>query len=86
MTRPITFQLRVAYSKARPRPQLEQLPDARDLNPDEGICNDRKRSELAHRCCPDLSALALALRRAKERLRYQRTVIQTCFRQTGYHV
>lgn len=32
------------------------------------------------------AALALVLRRAKERLRHTRTVIQACFQQAGYHV
>ncbi|MGZ6285008.1 MAG: hypothetical protein ACXWQ5_17155 [Ktedonobacterales bacterium] len=31
-----------------------------------------------------LLALAVALRRAKERLRHKRTVIRTCISQTGY--
>lgn len=80
---PIKAFLRAGAAK---RLQLEHLPAyAPDLNPDEGIWNYLKRVELANRCCPDLSALAVALRRAKERLRYKRTVIQACFRQTGYH-
>lgn len=80
---PIKAFLRAGAAK---RLQLEHLPAyAPDLNPDEGIWNYLKRVELANRCCPDLSALAVALRRAKERLRYKRTVIQTCCRQAGYH-
>lgn len=80
---PIKAFLRAGAAK---RLQLEQLPAyAPDVNPDEGIWNYLKRVELANRCCPDLSALALALRRAKERLRYKRTVIQACCRQAGYH-
>ena len=69
------------------RVHLEQLPGyAPELNPDEGIWNDLTRVELGNLCCRDLSELALALRRAKERLRHKRTVIQACIRQAGYHV
>lgn len=72
---------------AAKRLHLEQLPGyAPDLNPDEGIWNYLKRVELGNLCCHDLAELALALRRAKERLRHKRTVIQACFRQAGYHV
>jgi transposase len=69
------------------RVHLEQLPGyAPELNPDEGIWNYLKRVELGNLCCHDLRELALALRRAKERLRHKRTVIQACFTQAGYHV
>jgi transposase len=69
------------------RLHLEQLPGyAPELNPDEGIWNYLKRVELGHLCCRDLAELATALRRAKERLRHKRAVIQACFRQAGYHV
>ncbi len=69
------------------RRHLEQLPGyAPELNPDEGIGNDLKRVELGNQCCRDLAELALALCRAKERLRHKRTVIQACIRQAGYHV
>lgn len=72
---------------AAKRLHLEQLPGyAPELNPAEGIWNYLKRVELANLCCHDLSELALALRRAKERLRHKRTVIQACIRQAGYHV
>jgi hypothetical protein len=38
-------------------------------------------------CCRrDLADLALMLRRAKERLRHKRTVIQSCFQRAGCHV
>jgi hypothetical protein len=69
------------------RLRVEQLPGyAPDLNPDDGICNELKRVELGNRCCHDLVELAGALRRAKERLRHKRTVIQACVRQAGYQV
>src|SRR5579859_1646227 len=60
---------------AAKRLHLERLPGyAPELNPDEGIWNYLKRVELGNCCCPDLAALALALRRAKERLRHKRVV------------
>ncbi len=69
------------HKGAAKRLHLEQLPgSAPELNPDEGIWNYLKRVELRNLCCSDLPALALALRRAKERLRHKRTVIQACFR------
>ena len=65
----------------------EPLPGyAPELNPDEGIGNSLKRVELGTVCCSDLAALAVALRRAKERLRHKRSGIQVSFRQAGYHV
>jgi transposase len=72
---------------AAKRLHLEPLPGyAPDLNPDEGIGNYLKRVELGNVCCRDLADLALALRRAQERLRHKRTVIRACFRQAGYQV
>ncbi len=72
---------------AAKRLHLEQLPGyAPELNPAEGIWNYLKRVELGNRCCRDLSALAAALRRAKERLRHKRHVLQACVAQCGYHV
>ncbi len=72
---------------AAKRLHLERLPGyAPELNPDEGIWNYLKRVELANLCCSDLTALALALRRAKERLRHKRAVIHACFCQAGYQV
>jgi transposase len=61
---PIKDFLRAGAAK---RLHLEQLPGyAPDLNPDEGVWNYLKRVELANLCCPDLPALSLALRRAKD--------------------
>jgi transposase len=72
---------------AAKRLHLEQLPAyAPDLNPAEGIWNYLKRVELANCCCADLTTLGLALRRAKERLRHQHSVLQACFTQAGYQV
>jgi transposase len=69
------------------RLHLEQLPSyAPELNPDEGVWNYLKRVELANLCCSDLATLRLAVRRAKERLRHKRTVIQACFQHAGYQV
>ncbi len=72
---------------AAKRLHLEQLPGhAPELNPDEGIWNYLKRVELGNRYWHNLTELAVALRRAKERLRHKRTVIQACIRQAGYYV
>jgi transposase len=72
---------------AAQRLHLEHLPGyAPDLNPAEGVWNYLKRVELANLCCPDLPALSLAWRRAKERLRHKRAVIQACFTHAGYRV
>jgi transposase len=72
---------------AAKRLHLEQLPGyAPDLNADEGVWNYLKRVELGNLCYQDLVELGGALRRAKQRLRHKRTVIQTCIRQAGYHV
>jgi transposase len=72
---------------AAARRHLEQLPGyAPDLNPDEGIWNYLKRVELGNQCFRDVAELALAVRRAKERLRHKRASIQACVRQAGYHV
>jgi hypothetical protein len=69
------------------RLHLEQLPAyAPELNPDEGIWNYLKRVELGNQCCHDLAELTTVLRRAKERLRHKRAVIQGCITQAGYHV
>jgi hypothetical protein len=59
---------------------------APDLNPDKGIGNYLKRVEMGNYCCCDLTALAVALRCAKERLRHKRMVIRACTTQAGYHV
>jgi transposase len=69
------------------RLHLEQLPGyAPELNPVEGLWNYLKRRELGTVCCPDLSALGQALRRAKERVRHKRQVLRGCVAQCGYHV
>ncbi len=70
-------------SGAAKRLHMERLPGyAPDLDPHEDIWNYLKRVELANVwpnvCCHTLAELALALRRAKERLRCKRTVIQAC--------
>jgi transposase len=64
---------------------LEPLPGyAPDLNPDEGIWHYLKHVEMANLCCPDTAVLRIELRRAKERLRHKKHIIQACFRQAGY--
>jgi hypothetical protein len=81
---PVTDFLRAGAAK---RLHLEQLPGyAPALTLDAGSCNSRKRVEMGNLCCRNLAELAVALRRAKERLRHKRTVIQASFHQAGYHV
>ena len=70
---------------AAKRIHLEQLPAyAPELNPAEGIWCYLKRVELRNVCCRDLAHLQVELRRAKERLRHKKQVIQACIRQPGY--
>jgi transposase len=59
---------------------------APDLNPVEGIWNYLKCRELGNVCCQDFADLDLALRRAKERLRHKRHVLQGCITACGYQV
>ena len=69
------------------RLQLEQLPGyAPDLNPVEAIWAYLKCRELGNVCCQDFPELDLALRRAKERLRHKRHVLQGCITECGYSV
>jgi transposase len=69
------------------RLHLELLPGyAPELNPDESIWNYRKHVELRNLCCRNMTELAVALRRAKERLRHKRAIIHACLRQAGYQV
>lgn len=69
------------------RIQLEQLPGyAPDLNPDEGIWKHLKYTELKNICCSNLAELRVELRRAKERLRHKKHVIEGCIRQPGFEV
>lgn len=66
------------------RIHLEQLPGyAPELNPEEGIWKHLKLVELKNLCCRNLEHLRSELRRAKERLRHKREIIQACFRQVG---
>lgn len=72
---------------AASRIQLEQLPGyAPDLNPDEGIWNQLKCTELKNVCCQDLQELKVELRKAKERLRHKKDVILGCIREPGFEV
>ncbi len=69
---------------AAKRLHLERLPGyAPDLNPQEGVWNLLKRRELKNRCCRDVPQVADELRRAKERLRHRRTILQHCFAHAG---
>jgi transposase len=70
---------------AASRLKLEQLPGyAPGLNPDEGVWKHLKYVELKNVCCRSLSELRRELRKAKERLRHNRNVIQGCIRQPGF--
>lgn len=72
---------------AAKRLHLEQLPGyAPELNPAEGLWNYLKRVELGNLCCADLSALGVAIRRGKERLRHRRHILRACVAECGYHV
>jgi transposase len=72
---------------AAKRVHLERLPGyAPDRTPDEGIWNELTRVALQNRCCGNLAELDLELRRAKERLRHQRDIIQACAVQCGYSI
>jgi transposase len=72
---------------AAKRIHLEQLPGyAPDLNPVEGIWAYLKRRALGTVCCHDVPELDRALRRAKERLRHKRQVLQGCIAACGYSI
>jgi transposase len=72
---------------AAKRIHLEQLPAyAPDLNPVEGIWAHLKCRELGNVCCHDFPELDRALRRAKERLRHKRQVLQGCIAECGYSI
>jgi transposase len=57
---------------------------APDPNPAEGIWRHLKRVELKNVCCRDLDHLRAELRKAKERLRHKKHIIQASIRQPGY--
>lgn len=66
------------------RIHLEQLPGyAPDLNPDEGVWNHLKYTEMKNLCCRHIQMLKQELRKAKERLRHKTHLIKACFRQVG---
>jgi transposase len=70
---------------AAARLQLAQLPPyAPELNPDEGVWNHLKRSELKNRCCQDVDELRWELGLAIRRLRRRPLVLAACFRHCGY--
>jgi len=69
---------------AAKRLHLERFPSyAPELNPQEGVWNLLKRRELKNVCCTDVPQVADELRRAKERLRHRRNVLQQCFAHAG---
>ena len=66
---------------------LELLPPyAPDLNPDEGVWNLYKQSELPNLCCCGLTLLYHELRLATVRLRHNPQSIQSCFIAAGLRV
>jgi len=73
-------------SGAAARIHLEQLPGyAPELNPEEGIWRYLKRVELKNVVCQDRSHLRHELRKATQRLRRKREIIQACIQQPGYY-
>ena len=69
---------------AAARLQLERLPGyAPELNPDEGVWNLLKRTELKNRCCQDLDELRWELGLAIRRLRRTPDRLVACVRQCG---
>lgn len=76
--------LKQFLSQMRGRIHVERLPGyAPELNPKEGIWKQLKLVEMKNLCCAHLEELKVELRRAKERLRHKRGVIQGCFSQVG---
>jgi transposase len=70
---------------AAARLHLERLPAyAPDLNPDEGVWNLLKRTELKNRCCQDLGELRWEPGLAIRRLRRKTHRLVACFAQCGY--
>jgi transposase len=71
--------------EAGQRVWLETLPAyAPELNPDEGVWQRLKYSELKNVCCATLQELRRALRLATARLRHKRDSLLGCLRQVGY--
>jgi transposase len=66
---------------ASPRLHLERLPaDAPELNPGEGLWQQRKGVELRQVCCFAIPRLRHARRAAGKRVRRQPRLIHSCFR------
>lgn len=75
---------RFLAKEAAGRVHLEQLPAyAPDLNPKEGIWKHLKYGELRNLCCRNLQDLKRHYRRARERMRHNKELIQACFRMAG---
>lgn len=71
-------------AETKGRVHLEQFPGyAPDLNPKEGIWKHLKRCELKNLCCRNLQELKVHYRRARERLRHNKNLIQACFKMAG---
>lgn len=77
-------ELRAFLAAVGNRVRVETLPAyAPELNPDEGIWRHLKRVELKNVCCESLAHLKHELRKAKERLRHKRHILQACFTHAG---
>lgn len=70
---------------AAARLHLERLPGyAPELNPDEGVWNLLKRTELKNRCCQTMDELRWELGLAIRRLQRKRHRLRACVAQCGY--
>ena len=70
---------------AAARLHLERLPGyAPELNPDEGVWNLLKRTELKNRCCQTMDELRWELGLAIRRLQRKRHLLRACVAQCGY--
>jgi transposase len=71
---------------AAKRLQLEPLPAyAPDLNPEEGVWQYLKYTELKNVCCQNMAHLKEEFVKARERLRHKKHIIQACFKHAGCH-
>ncbi len=70
---------------AAARIHLERLPGyAPELNPDEGVWQYLKHTEMKNLCCEDMARLQAELEAAEERLRHKPEIITACFERVGY--
>ena len=70
---------------AAARLHVDRLPGyAPELNPDEGVGNLLKRTELKNRCCQTMDELRWELGLAIRRLQRKRHLLRACVTQCGY--